>query len=64
MTPVFLYLDASVVTMIIQIGAAVVVTVGAVAGLYFRKVKHKVSDALGIDENKNKEVEDDDIIEK
>lgn len=55
------YIDPSVTTYLIQVIAGVVIAVGAFVGLYFRKAKKKVSDALGIDENKNKEVESDDI---
>ena len=53
------YLDPSVMTYTIQIVAGVVVAVGAVVGIYWRKAKKKVSDKLGIDENAKKEVEDD-----
>ena len=56
------YLDPSVMTYAIQAIAGVVIAIGAVAGIYWRKAKKKVSDKLGIDENKNKEVEGDDII--
>lgn len=56
------YIDPSVMTYMIQVVAGVVVAVGAVAGIYFRKAKKKVSEKLGIDENKNKEVESDDIL--
>ena len=56
------YLDPSVMTYAIQAIAGVVIAIGAVAGIYWRKAKKKVSDKLGIDENKNKEVEVDDII--
>lgn len=56
------YLDPSVMTYAIQAIAGVVIAIGAVAGIYWRKTKKKVSDKLGIDENKNKEVEGDDII--
>ena len=56
------YLDQSVMTYAIQAIAGVVIAIGAVAGIYWRKAKKKVSDKLGIDENKNKEVEGDDII--
>ena len=56
------YLDPSVMTYAIQEIAGVVIAIGAVAGIYWRKAKKKVSDKLGIDENKNKEVEGDDII--
>ena len=54
------YLDPSVMTYAIQAIAGVVIAIGAV--IYWRKAKKKVSDKLGIDENKNKEVEGDDII--
>ena len=40
-------------------GAGVVIAVGAVTGIYWRKAKKKVNEKLGIDENKNKTVEDD-----
>lgn len=56
------YLDPSVMTYAIQAIAGVVIAIGAVAGIYWRKAKKKVSNKLGIDENKNKEVEGDDII--
>ncbi len=49
-------------TYAIQAIAGIVVAVGAVAGIYYRKAKKKVSNKLGIDENKNKEVEDDEIV--
>ena len=64
MTPVTLYIDPSVVTYLIQAVAGVVIAVGAAVGIYFRKTKKKVNDKLGIDENKNKEVETDEIEEK
>lgn len=63
MTPVTLYIDPSVVTYLIQAVAGVVIAVGAAVGIYFRKAKKKVNDKLGIDENKNKEVETDEIKE-
>ena len=57
------YIDPSVMTYTIQIVAGVVVAVGAVFGIYWRRAKKKVMDKLNIDENAKKEVEDD-IIEK
>ena len=63
MTPVTLYIDPSVVTYLIQAVAGVVIAVGAAVGIYFRKAKKKVNDKLGIDKNKNKEVETDEIEE-
>lgn len=56
------YIDPSVMTYTIQVVAGVVVAVGAVIGVYWRKAKKKVQNKLGIDENAKKEVEDD-IIE-
>ena len=57
-----LYIDPSVTTYLIQAIAGIVIAVGAGLAIYFRKAKKKVSDKLGIDENKNKEVESDDIV--
>ena len=56
------YIDPSVTTYMIQAIAGIVIAVGAAVGIYFRKVKKKVSDKLGIDENRNKEVETDEIV--
>lgn len=63
MIPVTLYIDPSVVTYLIQAVAGVVIAVGAAVGIYFRKAKKKMNEKLGIDENKNKEVETDEIEE-
>lgn len=56
------YIDPSVATYMIQAIAGVVIAVGAVVGVYWRKTKKKLNDKLGIDENRNKEVESDDIV--
>lgn len=59
------YIDPSVMTYAIQVVAGIVIAVGAFIGIYFRKIKKNVQNKLGIDENKNKEVESDEIkIEK
>ena len=55
------YIDPSVITYVIQAVAGIAIAVGAAAAIYWRKVKKKINTKLGIDENKNKEVEDDDI---
>ena len=55
------YIDPSVTTYLIQVIAGVVIAIGAFVGLYYRKAKKKVTKAFGIDENKNKVVESDDI---
>ncbi len=57
--PASAYLDPSVMTYTIQVVAGVVVAVGAVIGVYWRKAKKKVQEKLGIDENSKKEVEED-----
>jgi len=56
-----LYIDPSVTTYIIQAAAGVVIAVGAFLAIYFRRAKKKMNEKLGIDENKNKEVESDEI---
>ena len=55
------YIDPSVMNDI-QAVAGVVIAVGAAAGIYWRKAKKKIDKSLGIDENRNKEVESDDIM--
>jgi len=57
-----LYIDPSVMTYAIQAIAGVVIAVGATVGILWRKSKKKISNTLGIDENKNKEVESDEIV--
>lgn len=56
------YIDPSVMTYTIQAIAGVVIAVGAVIGIRVRKAKKKLAEKLNIDENKNKEVEGDDIV--
>ncbi len=58
------YIDPSVLTYVIQAVAGVAVAVGAVIGIYWRRVKKRLSDKLKIDANRNKEVESDEIIVK
>jgi hypothetical protein len=58
------YIDPSVATYAIQAVAGVMIAIGAVAGIYFRRARKKLNDKLGIDENKNKEVESDEIVIK
>ena len=56
------YIDPSVMTYLIQAIAGVVIAVGAAVGIYWRRAKKKISKTLGVDENRNKEVESDDIL--
>lgn len=58
------YIDPSVMTYAIQAVAGIAIAIGAALGIYFRKAKKKISEKMGIDENKNKEVEKDEIIMK
>jgi len=53
------YIDPAVVTTAASAIGGIVVACGAFLLIWWRKVKHKVSDKLGIDENANKEVEGD-----
>lgn len=55
----FAYVDPAVMTMTAQTIAGAVIAVGAVVGMCWRRAKKKVSKKLGIDENRNKEVESD-----
>ncbi len=52
------YTDPSVSTYTIQAIVGVAVALSAVVAIWWRKAKHKVTKTLGIDENKNKVVED------
>lgn len=56
------YIDPSVMTYLIQAVAGVVIAVGAAVGIYWRRAKKKISQTLGVDENRNKEVESDEIL--
>ena len=56
------YIDPSVMTYLIQAIAGIIIAIGAAVGIYFRKAKKKINNKLGIDENRNKEVESDEII--
>ena len=58
------YIDPSVMTYLIQAIAGLAIAIGAGIGIYFRKAKKKINKKLGIDENRNKEVESDEIVVK
>ena len=58
----YAYIDPSVMTYVIQAVAGVVIALGAVFGIYFRKMKKAVFTFLHIDENRGKEVESDDVV--
>ena len=58
----YAYIDPSVMTYVIQAVAGVVIALGAVFGIYFRKMKKAVFTFLHIDENRGKDVESDDVV--
>lgn len=55
------YIDPSVITYLIQIISGVVISLGAVFGVYGRRIKKVIVKQLGINENSHKEVESDEI---
>ena len=56
------YIDPSVMTYAIQAIAGIAIALGAAVAMYWRKAKKKIGKKLGVDENKNKEVESDNIV--
>lgn len=58
MTFIKAYIDPSVMTYSVQAIAGVAIAIGAVAAVFWRKAKKKVSDKLGIENNTKKEVEE------
>ncbi len=54
-----LYIDVGIMSSIPSLIVAAVITVGAVAGVLWRKFKKKVKSNLNIDENAHKKFEDD-----
>lgn len=60
--PAFAYIDPSVMTYTIQAFAAVIITVGTVIGVIWRRAAKKAKKVLNIDENSKKEVEDDIVV--
>lgn len=58
----FAYLDPTVVTYAVQIGAGILIAGAAVFVVLWNRAKKKIAKKLNIDENKNKEVEEDVVI--
>lgn len=56
------YIDPSSVSIVISSIAGVAVAIGATVTILWRKAKKKVANVLHIDENANKEVEDDLVV--
>lgn len=56
------YIDPSTTSIVITSISGIIIAVGATAAILWRKAKKKVTTALHIDENANKEVEDELVI--
>ena len=52
------YIDPSATTYLIEAIAGVVIAVGSVAIIFWRRAKRKLKDKVGIDFDKNKETEE------
>ena len=62
MNPTALYLDPAATSILLTSITGVVIAISATAVILWRKAKKKVAKALHIDENANKEVEEDIVI--
>ncbi len=60
--PTALYIDPAATSALLASAAGIVVAIGATAVILWRKAKKKVTTVLHIDENANKEVEEDIVI--
>lgn len=56
------YIDPAATTVLLSSISAIVIALGAAFIVFWRRAKKKVSKALNIDENANKEVEEDVVI--
>jgi len=54
----YAYVDPTVITYLIQGIAGIVIAIGTVVGLYWRRAKKRMQDRLGIHEDKEKETDD------
>lgn len=58
-SPIFAYVDPSVMTYTIQAVAGAIIALGAVIGVTWRIMKKKTQKVLKIDDNSKKEMEED-----
>jgi len=56
------YIDPSTTTYLIQAIAGIAVAVGSFAVIYWRKAKKRINEKMGIDLDKNKETEEEVIV--
>ena len=64
LNPTALYLDPAATSILLTSITGVVIAISATAVILWRKAKKKVAEALHIDENANKEVEEEIVINK
>ena len=62
LNPTALYLDPAATSILLTSITGIVIAISATAVILWRKAKKKVAKALHIDENANKEVEEDIVI--
>ena len=56
------YIDPSTTTYLIQAVAGIAVAVGSFAVIYWRKAKKRINEKMGINLDKNKEVEEEIVV--
>ena len=61
-TVAYAYIDPSTTTYLIQAIAGIAVAVGSFVVIYWRRAKKRLNEKLGINLDKNKEVEDEVIV--
>lgn len=61
-TVAYAYIDPSTTTYLIQAIAGIAVAVGSFLVIYWRRAKKRLNEKLGIDLDKNKEVEEDIVV--
>lgn len=61
-TVAYAYIDPSTTTYLIQAIAGIAVAVGSFVVIYWRRAKKRLNEKLGIDLDKNKEVEEDIVV--
>ena len=62
--PALAYIDPSSTTYLIQAIAGIAVAVSSFVVIYWRKAKKRINEKMGIDLDKNKEVEEDVIVKE
>lgn len=61
-TVAYAYIDPSTTTYLIQAVAGIAVAVGSFVVIYWRRAKKRINEKLGVNLDKNKEVEEDIVI--